>query len=65
MRRQVGRGAPLAREIRLLVAPTLGSWPKVLQLSVLTLVGAGALGLLIAASSNGWITATMEMLSLR
>ncbi len=51
MSRRLPRGAPLAREIRLLVSPALGSWSKVLQLALLMLVFALTIAVLLAATA--------------
>ncbi|GAA4397905.1 hypothetical protein GCM10023153_22330 [Ornithinibacter aureus] len=49
MRREGDHAASLAREFRLLVAPALGSWAKVLQL--LVLLGAVAVLILVVVIS--------------
>ena len=53
-----GKFAQLAREVRLLVAPTLGDWNKVLQLSLLlvlvtAVVTAGCV-LVVSAAGDAW-----------
>jgi hypothetical protein len=48
------RRAALAREVRLLVAPALGSWTKVLQLILLMLTFAVVLAIVAAAASEAW-----------
>lgn len=47
------RNAPLAREVRLLLAYVLGSWAMVLQLVLLMLVCAGLVVVLMMAAGNG------------
>jgi hypothetical protein len=47
------RSAPLAREVRLLLAYALGSWAMVLQLVLLMVVGAGLVVVLMMAARNG------------
>ncbi|HEY3546624.1 MAG TPA: hypothetical protein VGK17_11100 [Propionicimonas sp.] len=58
LKRRRGRTAHFAREIRLLVAPALGDWGKVLQLSlILVLVMAVATAgciLVVSAAGEAW-----------
>jgi hypothetical protein len=58
------RGAPLAREVRLLVADALGSWHRVLQLALLMVVAAGLLVVVMAAAGDGgsWLASVLEPL---
>lgn len=54
MTRPAPRGASLFREIRLLVGPALGSWSKVLQLTLLLVVLGIIFVAVIAAVGGSW-----------
>jgi hypothetical protein len=51
---EMTRRAALAREVRLLVAPALGSWTKVLQLVLLMLTFAVVVAIVSAAAGEAW-----------
>jgi hypothetical protein len=61
MTRPAPRGAPLAREIRLLVRSVLGSWPRVLQLTVLMLVFALLIAVVAAAAGSSWPVSLLDL----
>jgi hypothetical protein len=62
MKRPPPRGAPLAREIRLLVGPALGSWSKVLQLTALMVVLALVIviAVVVASADSSWSISLLD-----